>query len=131
MRVGVLGTGTVGHALATKLAGLGHDVTMASREAGNEKAVAWVEATGGNADEGSFADAAGSAELVVNATAGTASLAALEQAGADNLSGKVLLDVATRSTSPPACRRRSRCATRTVLESRSSGRFRRRRSSRP
>ena len=43
--------------------------------------------------EGSFADAAAAGELVVNATAGSASLAALTAAGAENLDGKVLVDV--------------------------------------
>jgi predicted dinucleotide-binding enzyme len=42
MRIGVLGTGMVGHALATRLIGLGHEVRMGSRQAGNEKAVAWA-----------------------------------------------------------------------------------------
>jgi predicted dinucleotide-binding enzyme len=94
MRFGVLGTGTVGQTLATKLASLGHEVTMGSREAGNEKAVAWAKQAGDSAGEGSFADAAAVGEVVVNATAGTASVEALRQAGADNLSGKVLIDVA-------------------------------------
>jgi predicted dinucleotide-binding enzyme len=41
-----------------------------------------------------FAEAAGHGEIVVNATAGTVSIAALKLAGADNLAGKVLLDIA-------------------------------------
>jgi len=41
-----------------------------------------------------FADCAAFGELVVNATAGVASLEALSQAGAPNLAGKVLVDVA-------------------------------------
>ena len=40
-----------------------------------------------------FADAAAAAELVVNATSGAAALPALELAGADNLAGKVLVDI--------------------------------------
>ena len=40
-----------------------------------------------------FADAARDAELVVNATNGEATLDVLRQAGADNLAGKVLVDV--------------------------------------
>lgn len=94
MRIGVLGTGAVGHALGGKLVELGHEVKMGSRQAGNEKAVAWAREAGEGASEGSFADAAGFGELVVNATAGTASLAALDAAGAERLAGKVLLDVA-------------------------------------
>ena len=94
MRIGVLGTGMVGHALAGKLVELGHEVTMGSRRAGNEKAVAWASAAGDTAREGSFADAAGFAEMVVNATAGTASLDALSAAGSGNLAGKVAVEVA-------------------------------------
>jgi predicted dinucleotide-binding enzyme len=94
MRIGVLGTGVVGQALATKLVEVGHEVTMGSRMAGNEKAVAWAEAAGERAQEGSFADAAAFGELIVHCTAGLHSLAALGEAGVANLSGKVLIDVA-------------------------------------
>jgi 8-hydroxy-5-deazaflavin:NADPH oxidoreductase len=94
MRIGVLGTGMVGQTLAGKLVELGHEVKMGSREAGNEKAVEWAQSAGEAASEGSFEDAAGFGELVVNATAGTGSLEALESAGAKNLKGKVLIDVA-------------------------------------
>ena len=93
MRFGVLGTGMVGQTLAGKLVSLGHEVTMGSRQAGNEKAVAWANEAGDAGREGTFADAARFGEVVVNATAGAASLDALDAAGADNLSGKVLIDV--------------------------------------
>jgi 8-hydroxy-5-deazaflavin:NADPH oxidoreductase len=94
MRVGVLGTGGVGQTLATKLVELGHDVTMGARSAGNEKAAEWAAGAGERAAEGSFADAAAHGELVLNCTAGTASLDALRAAGAEELRGKVLVDVA-------------------------------------
>ncbi len=94
MRIGVLGTGAVGHALGGKLVELGHEVMMGSREVNNEKAVAWAEEAGDQGQQGNFADAAAFGEVVVNATAGVASLDALKAAGADNLSGKVLIDVA-------------------------------------
>jgi predicted dinucleotide-binding enzyme len=94
MRIGVLGTGRVGQTLASALLRLGHEVRMGSRTAGNEAAVAWASETGGPATEGTFADAAGFGEIVLNATAGAASLQALEAAGAEQLAGKVLIDVA-------------------------------------
>lgn len=94
MRIGVLGTGTVGRAIGGRLVGLGHEVTMGSRAAGGQAATAWVAETGEEAHEGTFADSAAFGELVVNATAGVASLEALSQAGAANLAGKVLVDVA-------------------------------------
>jgi len=93
MKIGVFGTGMVGHTLATKLVELGHDVRMGSRTKDNPKAVAWVEKGGARASQGTFADAAAFGELLVNCTEGQASLAALHAAGAQNLSGKVLIDV--------------------------------------
>jgi len=94
MKIGVLGTGMVGQAIATKLASLGHEVQMGSRKAGNEDAVAWAKETGEGAREGSFSDAAAFGELVFNCTAGVASVEALKAAGTENLSGKVLVDIA-------------------------------------
>jgi 8-hydroxy-5-deazaflavin:NADPH oxidoreductase len=93
MRIGVLGTGVVGRTLASALVTLGHEVRMGSRSAGNETAVAWVGETGDAASEGDFAGAAEFGEVVINATGGAVSLQALEQAGAEQLRGKVLLDI--------------------------------------
>jgi predicted dinucleotide-binding enzyme len=42
---------------------------------------------------GTFGEAAAHGEMVVNATAGAVSLEALEQAGEENLNGKVLIDI--------------------------------------
>jgi 8-hydroxy-5-deazaflavin:NADPH oxidoreductase len=94
MDIGVLGTGTVGQTLATAFARLGHDVVMGSRDPANATAAAWAKTAGERAGAGSFADAARHAEVVVNATAGGASLEALAVAGPDLLARKVLLDVA-------------------------------------
>jgi predicted dinucleotide-binding enzyme len=93
MKIAVFGTGMVGNAIATKLAQLGHDVKMGSRTADNAKAAAWVQANGGKASQGTYADAAAFGELAFNCTAGAGSLAALEAAGKRNLAGKVLVDV--------------------------------------
>lgn len=93
MRFGVLGTGRVGQALASKLVAVGHQVTMGSRDAAHEGAAAWVAQTGAGA-AGTFADAAAFAEVVINATSGLHSLEALAAAGSANLAGKVLIDVA-------------------------------------
>ena len=125
VKFGVLGTGMVGRAIGGKLVELGHEVMIGSREAGPDK--------------GSFADAAAFGEVIVNATAGTASLDALHAAGADSLAGKVLIDVANPLVfgggGPPtlgvcndACTRCKTCSapTRTASVSRSSARSRRR-----
>ena len=94
MQIAVLGTGMVGNAIGTKLIQLGHEVKMGARAANNEKAAAWVRASGAGAAQGTFAEAAAFGEIVFNCTSGSGSLAALEQAGADNLKGKVLIDIA-------------------------------------
>jgi len=94
VRIGVLGTGNVGKAIATRLVGVGHEVTMGSRTADSEPAAEWVAATHAGASQGTFAEAAAFGELVFNCTAGMASLEALRAAGAENLAGKTLVDVA-------------------------------------
>jgi predicted dinucleotide-binding enzyme len=80
MRIGVLGTGTVGRTIAGKLRELGHEVLVGSRSAGE--------------DAVPFAEAAAHGELIFNCTNGAASLEALGVAGVENLGGKVLVDVA-------------------------------------
>ncbi len=94
MKIGILGTGMVGETIGTKLAALGHEVVMGSRTAANEKAVAWAKTAGPRARPGTFADAAAHGEIVFNCTGGMVSLDALKLAGAANLKGKVLVDVA-------------------------------------
>lgn len=105
MRIAILGTGTVGRTLGGCLDGLGHDVVIGTRDVtetlarterdamGNPRYAEW-QPSHPNVRLVSFADAGAHGELVVNATAGEASLAALESARADNLADKVLIDVA-------------------------------------
>jgi len=94
MKIGILGTGLVGDTIGTRLIQLGHEVKMGSRSANNEKAAEWVKKNGKNASQGTFADAAAFGEIVFNCTSGMASLDALKMAGADDLKGKVLIDIA-------------------------------------
>jgi len=93
MRIGILGTGTVGQTLGTRLVQLGHDVKLGSRTGTNEKAAKWVTGAGEHATHGTFADAAVFGEIVFNCTGGMVSLAALNDAGAENLKNKVVVDV--------------------------------------
>jgi predicted dinucleotide-binding enzyme len=96
LRIAVLGTGPVGRAMAGRLAELGHDVTIGTRDAADtarrREYADWAaeHATVGLAG---FAQAAAGAELVVNASGGDVALGILEAAGTDNLAGKVLLDI--------------------------------------
>lgn len=103
-KIGVFGTGVVGRTIAARLAGLGHGVMIGTRDPaatmarttpdayGNPPLPAWREQHPGVA-LGTFAQAAAHGELVVNATSGAGSLAALTEAGGANLAGKVLVDI--------------------------------------
>lgn len=104
MRIAVLGTGIVGRTIGAGLAGLGHEVVIGTREpaAARERTepdrfgtvfAAWL-AEHPNINLATFSEAAAGGELVVNATSGVASIPALTSAGASNLAGKVLIDVA-------------------------------------
>jgi len=94
MKIGVLGTGMVGKAIASKLVALGHEVMMGSRTSDNPKARTWAKTAGPKGRVGTFAETSAFGELVFNCTAGEHSIAALEMAGAASLAGKVLIDVA-------------------------------------
>lgn len=94
MKIAVLGTGMVGKAIGTKLVALGHEVRMGSRTADNAAATEWAAGAGSGASHGTFADAAAFGEAVFNCTQGEHTLSALEAAGAGNLAGKILLDLA-------------------------------------
>lgn len=94
MRIGVLGTGVVGQTLGRALVEAGQQVVLGSRSKGNEKATAWAQAVGAGAAAGTFEEAAAFGEAIFNCTAGMRSLEALEAAGAGNLEGKILVDVA-------------------------------------
>ncbi len=104
MKIGILGTGMVAQALADKLAALGHSVTIGTRDPqatlarsqndafGNPPFRAWKE-THPAVALADLATAAGFGELLINATNGNGTLAALNAAGADAIGDKVLIDV--------------------------------------
>lgn len=105
MKIAVLGTGMVGRTLAGRLAELGHAVTVGTRDPQATLARTAPDPMGGDAyatwaadnpgvTVSTFAEAAVAAELIVNATNGAASLDVLAQAGAENLAGKAILDIA-------------------------------------
>lgn len=105
MKIGVLGTGTVGRVIGARFVALGHDVAMgtrnvdtllASTEANQvtQETFADWHAKNPEVSLGSFAEAAEHGELLVNATNGEGSLDALRAAGEANLDGKVLIDIA-------------------------------------
>jgi predicted dinucleotide-binding enzyme len=91
VKIGILGSATVGQTLGARLAGLGHEVKLGSRDPA--KPAEWVEQTGGGASAGTFEEAAAHGEVVFLATLWEGTENALALAGADNLAEKVVVDV--------------------------------------
>ncbi|HZY02540.1 MAG TPA: NAD(P)-binding domain-containing protein [Anaeromyxobacteraceae bacterium] len=89
MKVGVLGSGTVGQVLSEGFLRHGDEVMRGSRDPG--KLAAWKAGAGPRAQAGTFAEAARFGELVVLAVKGTAAAAAVDACGGA-LAGKVVLD---------------------------------------
>lgn len=105
MKISVLGTGNVGRILAGRLAGLGHDVVIGTRDVADTLARAEPDTMGTppyarwqqehpDVRLVPFPDAGAHGELVLNAINGQNALAALEAVGARTLAGKILLDLA-------------------------------------
>lgn len=94
MQIGVLGSGVTGLTIGSKLIQLGHEVMIGSRDEANPPAVVWAKEEGQHALYGTFMNAATFGEIIFNCTRGSSSLAALNQSGTENLSGKVLIDTA-------------------------------------
>lgn len=90
MKAGVLGSGMVGQAISARLAELGHDVMIGTRDPG--KLSEW-HASHPDIKIGSFSGTTGHAEIIFNATNGAGSLEALKLAGEENLNGKILVDI--------------------------------------
>jgi predicted dinucleotide-binding enzyme len=91
MRIAVIGTGVVGRTLAQAFARAGHDVVVGTRDP--DETAKREEWAGADVPLQPLATVAAGADVVVNATSGTASLAALGEVGTDHLAGTVLLDV--------------------------------------
>ncbi len=96
MELAVLGTGPAGRAIAARLAGLGHHVSIGTRDPdatlARDDFADWA-ADHPDVRPATFAAAAAAAEAVLVVTNGSASVDVLTQAGADHLEGKVVIDV--------------------------------------
>lgn len=105
MKIAVIGTGMVGRAIAHRLNGLGHDAVIGTRDPEATLARTEPDPKGTppfaqwHADHQetrlvTMAEAGAHGEIIVNATGGADSIAALELVGREALAGKVLLDIA-------------------------------------
>lgn len=105
MKIAIIGTGMVGRALAHRLTGLGHDTVIGTRDPqatllrgepdrkGTQPFALWHREHS-EIRLVTMAEAGAHGEIIVNATDGAISIEALELVGRDNVTGKVLLDIA-------------------------------------
>jgi len=103
MKVGILGTGSVGRALAEGFVREGHDVLVGTRDVdelmartepdrmGTPPFAEWLGEHAGVA-VGAFSHVGEHAELLVNATLGTASIDVLRAAGLAEAPGRIVID---------------------------------------
>jgi predicted dinucleotide-binding enzyme len=91
MKIGILGSGDVAKALGAGFVKHGHQVMLGT---GSPAKLADWAAEHPGVQVGSFADAAGFAELAVVAVKGSAAIDVVRRAGAERLAGKTVIDTA-------------------------------------
>jgi 8-hydroxy-5-deazaflavin:NADPH oxidoreductase len=99
MNIGILGTGAVGKAFASRLSELGHEVKLGTRDP--QQTLQKKDA--GSVYEflqknkkitlGSFAEASAFGEMIINVCKGSVAMEVIRLAGEKNLAGKTLIDI--------------------------------------
>jgi len=90
MKIGILGSGAVGQALAKGFVNSGHEAMIGSRSP--EKMKEWVSKTGKGASAGTFEEAAKFGELIVFCPLFRAAEDIIKLAGKENFKGKIVID---------------------------------------
>lgn len=99
MKIAILGTGGVGKAFATRLSELGNEVMIGTRNVAatleKKEAASFSEYLSKNPTIklATFADAATFGEMIILVSKGANTLDVIESAGAENMKGKVLMDI--------------------------------------
>jgi len=89
-KIGIIGSGAVGKALAKGFLKYGYDTTIASRS--EEKRKALADEIGGDIKTADFSETAKQCDIIVLAVKGTMAKNAVEQCGTGNLTGKIIID---------------------------------------
>jgi predicted dinucleotide-binding enzyme len=92
MKIGILGSGTVGQTLGAGLAAHGYAVMLGTRDPSQEKVREWVQNTGHGVTAGTFGETASFGELIVIATLFGGTKNALELATPAALKDKIVID---------------------------------------
>lgn len=91
MKIGIIGSGTVGQQLGIGLTWLGHEVKIGTRD--TSKLNDWLKQGGKRTSAGSNKEAAQFGEIIILCTKWSGITNAINLAGKDNFTGKIILDV--------------------------------------
>ncbi|UEG51098.1 NAD(P)-binding domain-containing protein [Ferruginibacter lapsinanis] len=100
MQVGIIGSGIVGRVLATGLLKEGHQVMLGTRDIAKEEVVKWKEENSGGLT-GTFSETAIFGDLIIIATGGLVTEAAIKLAGIENFKGKTVIDTTNPIAAAP------------------------------
>jgi predicted dinucleotide-binding enzyme len=92
MKIGILGTGDVGKALAAGFKAAGHDVMIGTRDPASGKLDTWLADAGKGVQAGTFSQATAFGEVIVFAVGWAHAKEAIDLADPAKLKGKVVLD---------------------------------------
>ena len=91
MKIGIVGSGPVGRVLATAFLKENNEVMLGTRDVSKDEVVKWGEENP-KGKAGLFSETASFGDVLVLAVAGAVAEEALQQSGAENLKGKVVID---------------------------------------
>jgi len=91
MKIGIIGSGIVGRVLATAFLKENNEVMLGTRGVSKDEVVKWQEENP-KGKTGLFSETAAFGDVLVLAVAGAVAEEALQQSGAQNLKGKVVID---------------------------------------
>ena len=100
MKIGIIGSAAVGQTLAAAFNSEGHQVMLGSRNPSKEEVVKFKNENA-SIQTGTFDQTAQFGELLVLATKGSAAMHALELAGKQNISDKVIIDATNPIAAAP------------------------------
>jgi len=101
MKVGIIGSGPVGRVLGGAFLKEGYEVMLGSRNPSKDEVVKW-KTENVNGRTGTFEETAAFGEIIVLSTGGNVAANAIELAGKNNFSGKLVIDTTNpiEGTSP-------------------------------
>lgn len=91
MKIGIIGSGVVGQQLGLGFIRLGHVVKIGTRD--KTKLSGWQKEAGEKGTAGNFSEAANFGEIIILATSWRGTENAINLAGKENFSNKILIDV--------------------------------------